>query len=323
MTKRWFTAVFFAPFMLVFFFSCNGSGDAEALNDVFTDVVIFKGKVQATNPTYYDIVNGPGTFTYNAPGCGVFTYQTNCAGLVLIVIEDPILFEVPQSWTFVNGTWTSLTSGISGNLIVSDATNYTPPQAGPIITSPGMKAVVVAADTSFSLPQDAKYEAIFSAPNGPWDGTVIKGTRVVIVRREQGGVECEIPSLEVPIGEELPDFPNLTNPANIVVVETRPIYSIDSLIAGQLATFSIRGASPGGSVVLGYSFTGAGPTVTPFGVVDMSLPIMTLFVLSVDAMGGASITVPIPGGAMGATLYTQGVDLVSLQLTSSLAEVVQ
>lgn len=96
-------------------------------------------------------------------------------------------------------------------------------------------------------------------------------------------------------------------------------YAITALVAGTTATFDVSGATAGGTVILGYSLSGAGPTTTPFGVVDMSAPISTLVTLTADGAGNASFSPTVPGGAAGATLYTQGVDLGSGVLTNSLA----
>jgi len=101
-----------------------------------------------------------------------------------------------------------------------------------------------------------------------------------------------------------------------------PVYSISGLAGGGSATLTVSNATPGGSVLLGYSLTGAGPTNTPFGMVDMSLPITQLPTLTADAAGVASMTTGVPTRATGFTIYTQGADLGSGVLTNSLAEVV-
>ena len=101
-----------------------------------------------------------------------------------------------------------------------------------------------------------------------------------------------------------------------------PVYSITGLVGGGSATLTVTNATAGGGVLLGYSLTGAGPTNTPFGMVDMSAPITTLPTLTADAAGVASLTTGVPGRASGFTVYTQGADLSSGTLTNSLAEVV-
>ena len=74
--------------------------------------------------------------------------------------------------------------------------------------------------------------------------------------------------------------------------------------------------------IVSYSFTGAGPTVTPFGVVDLSPPIKTGPFLNADANGFASIDVFLPASLSGKTIYTQAVDINAGKLTNSLAEVI-
>jgi hypothetical protein len=101
-----------------------------------------------------------------------------------------------------------------------------------------------------------------------------------------------------------------------------PSLSIAGLVGGGTATVSIAGATPSGSALIGYSLTGAGPTPTPFGMVDMSLPITQLPTLTVDAAGNASMTTGVPSRATGFTVYMQAADLTTSTLTNSLAEVV-
>ncbi len=100
------------------------------------------------------------------------------------------------------------------------------------------------------------------------------------------------------------------------------VYSTSGLVGGASATLTVSGATAGGGVLIGYSLTGAGPTNTPFGPVDMSNPITQLPVLTADGAGVASMTTMVPGRATGFTVYTQAADLTSSTLTNSLAEVV-
>jgi len=93
-------------------------------------------------------------------------------------------------------------------------------------------------------------------------------------------------------------------------------------VGGTKATLSIANASAFGGVLIGFSFTGAGPTTTPFGVVDMSPPIKAGPFLTADLNGAASIEVFIPAYLSGTTVYTQAADLNSGKLTNSLAELI-
>lgn len=99
-----------------------------------------------------------------------------------------------------------------------------------------------------------------------------------------------------------------------------PSYAITGLVGGGTATLAVTNATAGGAVLLGYSLTGAGPTMTPFGPVDMSPPISQLPTLTADAQGFASMSTGVPSRASGFTLYTQGADLTTGSLTNSLAE---
>jgi len=96
----------------------------------------------------------------------------------------------------------------------------------------------------------------------------------------------------------------------------------NGLVANANATLTITGATPGGNVLIGYSLTGAGPTNTPFGPVDMSNSITQLPALVVSGSGVASITTMVPQRAFGFTVYPQAADLSTSMLTNSLAEVV-
>lgn len=102
-----------------------------------------------------------------------------------------------------------------------------------------------------------------------------------------------------------------------------PFYAISNLVAGQTATFSVTGATPFGPVTFLYSLTGAGPTVTPFGTVDLSAPINVLTTVVADATGSATFPPTVPGGAAGATLYTQAFDMNAALFTNALSVVVQ
>jgi lectin-like protein len=101
-----------------------------------------------------------------------------------------------------------------------------------------------------------------------------------------------------------------------------PAFTVTNLVGGAMATLDIANASAFGGVFIGYSFTGAGPTTTPFGVVDLSPPIRTGPFLTADGSGFATIDVFIPASLSGKTIYAQAVDIDSGKLTNSLAEVI-
>ena len=108
----------------------------------------------------------------------------------------------------------------------------------------------------------------------------------------------------------------------ISVAPAGPSLAASGLAAGGTVTFTVTDATPGGNVLLGYSTTGAGPTVTPFGSVDLSAPIRSMPTLIADAAGVASMSATVPAGASGTTLYMQGVDMGTSDLTNAIAETV-
>jgi len=107
-----------------------------------------------------------------------------------------------------------------------------------------------------------------------------------------------------------------------VVEISGPGLEVLNLVGGSTATINVSNATANGNVLIGYSLAGSGPTNTPFGPVDMSPPITTLPTLIASASGLASMSTGVPGRATGFTVYMQGVDLGSGNLTNSVAEVV-
>ena len=101
-----------------------------------------------------------------------------------------------------------------------------------------------------------------------------------------------------------------------------PTLSISNLVGGQSATIFFSNMTPGGGVIIGYSLTGAGPTMTPFGLVAMSPPITALPTITADAAGTGGLSVNVPSAASGFTVYAQAADVASGGLSNSLAELV-
>jgi len=97
-------------------------------------------------------------------------------------------------------------------------------------------------------------------------------------------------------------------------------YDVVGLLGGGTATATITGATPGGNILVGYSLTGAGPTMTPYGLVDMSMPITAMPMQSADFFGDLVFTVAVPSSASGMVVYSQAVDISSSGLTPSIAE---
>lgn len=101
------------------------------------------------------------------------------------------------------------------------------------------------------------------------------------------------------------------------------VYTVTPLVAGSPATFGVTGATGGDDVYFLYSTTGAGPTQTIVGPLDLSPPILVLAAIPADASGAASLTVTVPPGAGGRTLFTQAVTLSPDRTSNSLILPVQ
>ena len=109
----------------------------------------------------------------------------------------------------------------------------------------------------------------------------------------------------------------------LVMPEREPILSVTNFLAGEDAVVSVTQCSPLRNVAVAYSFSGAGPTQSPFGLADLSQPVQIFPILTSDSSGVASITISIPGTALDMSVWLQAVDLFQGVLSNSLAEVVE
>lgn len=96
----------------------------------------------------------------------------------------------------------------------------------------------------------------------------------------------------------------------------------NGLTAGFATTFSMSQATPNGTVILGYSLAGNGPTSTPYGNAALSAPIQSFMPITADAAGDASMLVNVPAGTTGTSVWFQALDLTAGTLSNGLAEVV-
>ena len=112
---------------------------------------------------------------------------------------------------------------------------------------------------------------------------------------------------DIIVGAFMADPNNQDNSGSAYAYSCRPNadYSVNNLIAGQNVVFAVSNAPPYSHISIAYSITGSGPTNTPFGMVDMSVPIKLLFTTTAGPLGDASFTKQVPLGAAGIFLYTQ------------------
>lgn len=89
----------------------------------------------------------------------------------------------------------------------------------------------------------------------------------------------------------------------------------------------MSGATPGGPVFIAYSLSGGGPTTVPVGpcgllTAELSPPFSVLPPQAADPGGFMTLLVNVPGGAVGRTVWFQGLDLASCTLTNGVMAVV-
>jgi hypothetical protein len=102
-----------------------------------------------------------------------------------------------------------------------------------------------------------------------------------------------------------------------------PSLSTPGLVAGSVSQLNLSGATANSPVVFAYSTTGSGPTMTPYGLVDLSAPIRSLPTVVANANGDAQFSSGIPAGASGLTIWLQAYDLTAGALSNGLMEVIQ
>ena len=106
--------------------------------------------------------------------------------------------------------------------------------------------------------------------------------------------------------------PHDANGASDVFLHDRqtggPTMTVSHPVAGQTATISISGGSPGGVLIYGVSLTGQGILPTPAGPLELAMPV-ALFVRALDAQGASNDSVSVPLSLSGLPLWVQGVDL--------------
>jgi len=97
-----------------------------------------------------------------------------------------------------------------------------------------------------------------------------------------------------------------------------PNLTVSNLVAGSTTTIETAQCSPLGTVYVGYSVVGGGPTSTPYGTALVSQP-YTLLLLTADANGDASYSTTVPGHVAGVPVWLHALDLTSATFTNALA----
>jgi len=87
-----------------------------------------------------------------------------------------------------------------------------------------------------------------------------------------------------------------------------PDVDLSNVLAGQAATLTITGATPGGVVVLGASLLGQGILPTAWGPLELN-GVSAFFAFVMDGAGSASVPVWLDPALLGLPLWVQGIDL--------------
>lgn len=116
-------------------------------------------------------------------------------------------------------------------------------------------------------------------------------------------------------------------PALEITFTSGPSLAVRNLVAGGTASLEVSGATPGGPVFIAYSLSGGGPTTVPVGpcgllTAELSPPFSVLPPQAADPGGFMTLLVNVPGGAVGRTVWFQGLDLASCTLTNGVMAVV-
>lgn len=112
----------------------------------------------------------------------------------------------------------------------------------------------------------------------------------------------------------------------ILTSDAPPLLEISGLFAGGTATVRVSDNPAGATIFVAYSTTGAGPTTTLVGDVDLSPPLHRLGPYLADAQGLVSFPVNVPATTSGMQVWVQAVRLLGGGngiLSNGLAEVIQ
>ncbi|MAW59861.1 MAG: hypothetical protein CMJ94_03375 [Planctomycetes bacterium] len=127
---------------------------------------------------------------------------------------------------------------------------------------------------------------------------------------------------DLPAGETVNDYHAISvwceaAGANFGSGTFAPVFSHDpgTLRAGAVTEVRFDGATSNSPIVTAYSLNGSGPTNTPLGIVDLSLPIRRLPNTTAWVNGAGYLRLPIPSGSTGITVWMQSADLATGKLS--------
>jgi len=101
------------------------------------------------------------------------------------------------------------------------------------------------------------------------------------------------------------------------------VLTVTNLVAGQTALVNVGNATVGGTVIAAYSLAGGGPINTPWGAGLLTPPWFALPFMTANAAGVASMSVSVPMGTVGMSVWFQSLDWRAQALSNGLAMTVR
>ncbi|MHC4823593.1 MAG: hypothetical protein ACYTEP_06205 [Planctomycetota bacterium] len=141
-----------------------------------------------------------------------------------------------------------------------------------------------------------------------------------------GFLPSEITGLRVTFrhdGVGSPPFTTLELDSVLLTDALTPLLDVSTLVAGSPGTLTLFDVTPLRSSRIALSLAGPGPTLTPFGLADLSAPITVLPGVFADASGQASVSFTLPASAAGHQVWFQGLDPADGTFTQAVTTVVQ
>lgn len=145
------------------------------------------------------------------------------------------------------------------------------------------------------------------------------------------GVEIDLDDLGIPEGESVIGFRLITDnvgcdPVSLTKID-RFALAVPSLAASSSASFEATGGTPGGTIGIGYSLAGNGPTLVNTGscgmmTANLTPPIEVLTMGIGDSAGTLTYSVTVPSSASGRTVHFQSLDFGSCTLSNGVTRTV-
>ena len=193
--------------------ACESDVEVSANYNVITQVVTGTAKVKGKSQTRQIMVadvtpDADGCITIEDQDCGAIKI---CGGVttnpiaVTITCGDPLLLQVPESWTPDASSWEN--GGEAGVLLVEDMSGYLDTSEGPTAIEPGMKGLVVMADAVFPDGFDGTLTLALATGGDDPVGREIKAQDIIVVEfLDADGNAIGTPEIAVPLGSGPIDF---------------------------------------------------------------------------------------------------------------------